>query len=105
MVALVGARGVGLVEVDAFVVNTADEQGGAEGARAAVLGEGLLEVADFLHQDVHGDGVRVRDAVDLGFHASTTNELAGVGDETGGRHTDVLVDLEHLLDGLGDDQA
>jgi len=89
----------------ARVVSVKKEERGAKGSGATVLGEGLLEITDFLDQNIHGDGVGVGDPVDLGLDAGTTHQLASVGHETGRCNTNVFVDLEHLLDGLGDDET
>jgi len=91
--------------MDAVVVNATDEQGGAEGTGAAVLGEGLLEVADFLDEHVNGDRCSVGDAVDLCFNACSSHQLAGIGHQARRCDADVTVDLEHLLNGFGDDEA
>ena len=79
--------------MNAFIVDASEKEGGAEGAGASVLREGLLEVANALDKHVNRNLVGVGDAVDLGLHTSPSDQLASVRHKTGGRHTDVLIDL------------
>ena len=105
VVGLVRTGRVGFVEVNAVVVNPADEQSRAEGTRTPVLGEGLLEVADLLHEHIHRNRCTVGDSVDLCFNSSTSDQLACVGHKPGGCNADVTVNFEHLFDRFGDDEA
>ena len=56
MVGLVRTTWIGFVKVDAVVINAANQERSTKRTGAAVLGEGLFEIADFLDEDVNRNG-------------------------------------------------
>src|SRR6266705_2500826 len=99
-----GAARVRLEQVGPEVVHTRDEERCPERTDAAVLGVVLFVVANPLDEQVDPDLLAVRDLVDLRDEPGIVHEDPRIGDEAGGRRSDVFVDLEDLLDRRGFDE-
>jgi len=91
---LVGRAGrVGLEQARLAVLDPADDQRDAEGARAADLRVLLDVVGDVLGERLDTDRLAVAQAVDLRLSAGEVDQLAGVGDVARARDADVVVGL------------
>ena len=96
------AGGVGLVQLEAVVgVVSGEEEGDAEGSEAAVLGIGLLVVADVLDELLDGDGLGVLVGVPTGAEAGLVDEDVGIGGQAGHGAGGVVAELVGLLGGFG----
>ena len=87
------------------IIRSCHEEGGTEGASAAVLGEVLLEVADPLRQHLDRDVLVECDLVRLCILPCLVDEDPRIRHETGCRTSDVLVDVVDLLDGVRLDES
>ena len=82
VVGLVSTAWVCFIEVNAVIINATNEKSGSERTGSAVLGEGLLEISEFLDQNVDWDCVCVGNSVYLRFHSGTGHKLACISNET-----------------------
>src|SRR5438046_9924228 len=78
-----------------------DVQRAFEGPDPARLRVVLFVMAYALHEEVDSDLFAVRDLVDLCHQAGIVDEDPSIRDEARGRGSDVVVDLEDLLDRSG----
>src|SRR6266571_2101702 len=99
-----GAARVRLEQVGPGRPHPRDEERCPERTDAAVLGVVLFVVANPLDEQVDPDLLAVRDLVDLRDEPGIVHEDPRIGDEAGGRRSDVFVDLEDLLDRRGFDE-
>ena len=94
--------GVGLVQLEAVVgIVAGEEEGNAEGAEAAILGVGLLVVADVLDELLDGDVLGVLVGVPASAKAGLVDEDVGVGGQAGHGAGGVVAELVGLLGGFG----
>ena len=105
MVGLVSTAGIGFEEVDVIIADPAYQQGGTEWPATSVLGEGLFEIADFLSQYFNRNRVIIGYPIDLAFNPCPVDQLSAISDQTTGCKTDVVINLEQLLDALGNDET
>jgi len=111
VVAVKGARGLGVVEGRAVLVVAGDEEGDAKGAaHDALLAVGALaeaqgQVADGLGAALDAQALVVVEGVALALDAGVLDHGAGVGLEAAHGAADVAVDLDNLLDRRGLEQG
>ena len=103
VVAVEGARGLGVVERGPVLVEAGDEQGDAEGAAhdrllaVGALAEAQGEVADGLGAALDAQGLVVVEGVALALDAGVLDHAARVGLQPAHGAADVAVDLDDLL--------